>query len=39
MPPAHQTLRQGLQQLLFGFVLTFLGGTFITTIAAWEASF
>ena len=28
---------EGLQQLLFGFVLTFLGGTFITTIAAWEA--
>ena len=28
---------EGLQQMLFGLVLTFLGGTFITTIAAWEA--
>jgi hypothetical protein len=28
---------EGLQQMIFGFVLVFFGGTFITTIAAWEA--
>jgi hypothetical protein len=28
---------EGLQQMLFGFVLVFFGGTYITTIAAWEA--
>lgn len=28
---------EGLQTMLFGFVLVFFGGTYITTIAAWEA--
>eukprot|EP01043_Picozoa_sp_COSAG02_P063753 COSAG02_NODE_9123_length_2323_cov_1.422662_1_plen_356_part_00 len=28
---------EGVQTMLFGFVLVFFGGTYITTIAAWEA--